>query len=106
MATGERDRYLLVSGNAVSGRSALVADEGDSVWLYLTKPGDSKISADCWLFNRVAAPNPEELSTKAADYRARGEPPPATSDVVDERARLSGELDDTRVRVFWSTDGE
>ncbi|MFN2602571.1 MAG: hypothetical protein ABR582_07440 [Gemmatimonadaceae bacterium] len=99
-------KFWLSSEGAASGRSAIVADEGDSVWLYLTVAGRREIEADCWLFNCIDAFDSSEFRSRAAEYRERGEPPPATRDVVDTDSRLRDELDASRIRFLWSPDGE
>src|SRR5687767_10494701 len=96
----------LSSESELSGRAAVIADEGESVWLYLTQADGRGILADCWLFNRVPAPSAEEIKAESAAYRERGAPPPAARDVTDNRAQLLGELDPNRVRIAWSKDGE
>ena len=73
---------LLTQEHERSGRTAIVADEGDSVWLYLTEPHAATIAADCWLFNRIAAPSAEVLHVRLDDYRARALPLPAPADTV------------------------
>src|SRR5689334_11253603 len=99
-------KFWLSSESAASGRSAIVADEGDSVWLYLTVADQQKIEADCWLFNCIDAFDSSEFQSRSAEYRERGEPPPETRDVVDASSKLAGELDAGRVQVQWSADGE
>jgi hypothetical protein len=92
------------SENAVSRRTAVVADEGDSIWMYLTEPDGATIVADCWLFNRIPAPTDLELEARAPAYRARSEPPPATADVTTPDAFHAGPLAD--LRIVWSADGD
>jgi hypothetical protein len=100
------DETLLVEQHAPSGRKALIADEGDSVWLYLSEPHEDAIAADCWLFNRGQVRSQAELEPKLSAYRARGVPPPVPAELQRaEGAHLS--LNDIpRLRVQWSVDGE
>jgi hypothetical protein len=88
-----------------SGRTAIVADEGESVWLYLTGP-DGSIAADCWLYNRVPAPSTAALRPRLGEYRARGAPPPAPAEVVGPSAHRDAPLDPVTVTLAWSADGE
>lgn len=100
------EAFWLSSEHQGSLRSAIVADEGESLWLYLTEPGGGEIAADCWLFNRVPSPTRDELKARRAEYAAAGQPPPAAADVVDEGALLVGALDASRVAIEWAPDGE
>ena len=78
----------------------MIADEGDSVWVYLTLPDDSAIERDCWLFNKTSAPAEPETD----DYEAEGTPPPAPARfIVEAGARALPE--ERRFRVRWSKDG-
>ena len=90
-----------------SRRTAIIADEGDSVWLYLTEAGGEAVTADCWLVNRVPAPRYAELAEKegAERYRDEGLPPPAIAEVVAEGAFHPGPLEATRCRFAWSSSG-
>lgn len=40
-----QDGFCTSSEHADSGRAAVIADEGESVWLYLTQPGGDEIAA-------------------------------------------------------------
>ena len=100
-------RDVLATGtHAESGRRALMADEGDSVWLYLTEPGVETIHADCWLYNRVDAPSAAALKERFASYRARGLPPPAPADLVLPEALRPVHPGASEIRFVWSRDGE
>ncbi len=95
---------LVTARHSVSRRVAMVADEGDSVWLYLTAADGTTVVADCWLANRVPAPSYQDLQQSAQDYRARGEPPPAIREVVAEHAtRAAAGADPLELR--WAADG-
>ncbi len=102
----ERGEFWMSSEHTSSGRVAAVADEGESVWLYVTERDADDIVAGCWLFNRVPAPGEDEIEARAAEYEARREPPPAPREVIGDDARLEGPLEGGRVRFVWSTDGE
>jgi hypothetical protein len=91
---------LLVSEqNIRSHRWAVVADEGASVWLYLTESNGQRPVADCWLLNTVHAPKNLEA------YSASKAPPPATRQYVDANAQAAAPRE-TAVRFQWSEDGE
>ncbi len=91
-----------------SGRTAVIADEGDSVWLYLTEAGGEGITADCWLMNRIPAPRYAALaeSEGAERYRGEGVPPPAIAEVVAEGAFRQAPLEAHRCRFAWAANGE
>jgi hypothetical protein len=89
-------------------RTAIIADEGDSVWLYLTDAGGEGVTADCWLMNRIPAPRYAELAENegAERYRDEGLPPPAIAEVVAEGAFRPGPLEAARCRFTWAANGE
>jgi len=89
-----------------SCRTALIADEGDSIWLYLTEPGTTAIAADCWLFNRVITPTGAVLKEQLSAYRTRGLPPPAPADVTADRGIRYGPLQALDLRLEWSREGD
>src|SRR5262249_18698401 len=94
-----RSQLLKSEQNLRSRRWAVVADEGDSVWLYLTAPDSERPVADCWLLNTV--PAPEDLTA----YREARSVPAATREFVGPHAR--GVVPDAgAVRFQWSVDGE
>jgi hypothetical protein len=97
--------FFASSTHPASGRSAMIADEGDSVWIYLTEPAGTKIAADCWLFNRIPATAGVELEARWPDYRARHKPPPAPAEVITPEACQATPLRDDEVRFVWSADG-
>jgi hypothetical protein len=67
------ESHLLTSRSSSSRRTAIVCEEEDSVWLYLTAPDSETPERDCWLLNKPSAsPNPDMEA-----YRARSAPPPA-----------------------------
>jgi len=97
---------LLALKHKRSRRTAIVTDEGDSVWLYLTEPSALTIVADCWLLNRVLTSSAQPMLPPFGDYRAQALPPPAPADVVGPNALRKGPLKPTDVDVTWSANGE
>jgi hypothetical protein len=91
-----------------SHRTAIIADEGDSVWLYLTEASGEGVIADCWLMNRIPAPRYAELAEGegAERYRDEGLPPPAIAEVVAEGAFRETPLDASLCRFTWAADGQ
>lgn len=91
-----------------SGRTAIIADEGDSVWLYLTEPSGEGVISDCWLLNRIPAPRYAELAEDegAERYRDEGLAPPAIAEVVAEGAFRQAALEPSRCRFTWAANGE
>ena len=91
-----------------SHRTAIIVDEGDSVWLYLTEASGEGITADCWLVNRIPAPRYAQLaeSEGAERYRDEGLPPPAIAEVVAEGAFRPAPLEAARWHFTWATNGE
>jgi hypothetical protein len=63
--------------NPKSNRSAIFEDNGVSAWLYLTRPHSLQPECDCWIYNRIAPPNPSEVK----NYH--GGPPPACAGYAD-----------------------
>ena len=79
---------LLVSDeHPTSKRHAIVAGEGDSVWLYLTGPGGKPILADCWLWNRSG-------------------PPPAPAEVLRPEAVPGRSNEPSTFRFQWNAEGD
>jgi hypothetical protein len=91
-----------------SGRTAIIADEGDSVWLYLTDTSGEGVIAEAWLMNRIPAPRYAELAENqgAERYRDEGLPPPAIAEVVADGAFRATPLEAARCRFAWATNGE
>jgi hypothetical protein len=80
-----------------SRRWAVFEDDGVSGWLYLTFPGIERPAADCWIYNRVAAP---ERLNPAEHF---GGPPLAIRSVVKRGSRLRRA---PKVKFGWAEDGE
>jgi hypothetical protein len=85
--------------HSVSGRCAIVDDDGDSAWLLLTDGDGSKVVADCWLYNRRHFAR-TELATWPRDR-----PPPAPDDAIDREALRSTPLLD-EITFVWDTAGD
>lgn len=82
-----------------SGRWAVVADEGSSVWLYMTDREGTRPVADCWLLNTVPAP------TSLNEQRKRKSAPPVPV-AYAAPASLGSVPDETTIAFEWSNDGE
>ena len=102
------DSLHLSERHPSSRRTAIIADEGDSVWLYLTEANGEGVTSDCWLVNRVPAPRYADLAENegAERYRAEGLPPPAIAEVVAEGAFHPAPLEAARLRFAWAANGE
>ena len=94
------DTLFLTDANPQSGRTAVVTEEADSVWLYLTAPGQPRPERDCWLLNTPDAP-PRPLPHL---YRERQSPPPAPADFTLPGAVQAVPTAD-RWSFVWSDDG-
>ena len=62
----------LTSRSALSGRTAVIAEERDSVWLYLCPPDQDRPETACWILNTSHAPAEPDRTV----YRALSSPPP------------------------------
>lgn len=60
-AASKSERLFLSVRSTVSGRHAILEDDGFAVLLYLTAPTDTKPAADCFVYSVV--PPTEELVT-------------------------------------------
>src|SRR2546426_600425 len=83
----------------VSGRCAVVEDDGDSAWLLLTNPDGVTIAADCWLYNR------RHVTQAELGRWPRDRPPPALDDLIDPGALRTAPLHD-HVTFLWDRHGE
>jgi hypothetical protein len=92
---------LVESRSEASQRTIVVADEGDSVWVYLTRPGTLQPERDCWLFNKPSAADVPDLSR----YRDASLPPPAPASTIDPAGILPSP-ESAAWSVRWSDDGE
>jgi hypothetical protein len=93
LQTAGRVGLLLKYTCTASGRTAVVSEDEDSVWLYLTAPGSGRRERDCWLFNKPSAPPDPDMST----YRAQSAPPPAPASEI-----LPGGVQEPAAPERWS----
>lgn len=93
------DAAVISQQNPRSGRWAVVADEGASVWLYLTARDGTEPVADCWLLNTVPPP------TNLDECRVRQSAPPVTEAYAGPAALGSVPVE-AAVAFQWSDDGE
>ncbi len=82
-----------------SRRFAVFEDDGTTGYLYLTAPDDQKPERDCWIYNRIPAPEPSEMKN------CRGSPPPAARGYAGQHAHQP-EPPEEAVRFLWSDHGE
>jgi hypothetical protein len=92
---------LLGIRSEVSQRTVVIADEGDSVWAYLTRPDSLRPERDCWLFNKPSAAASPDLDR----YREASLPPPAPASAIDPAGVLDSPAS-ARWSVRWSDDGD
>jgi hypothetical protein len=81
-----------------SRRWAIFEDDGQSAWLYLTEPDCTAPAGDCWIYNRIPAPDFSEIET------FRPGPPPAAREFAGPEA-LVLEPDLAHMRLLWAGDG-
>ncbi|MHC4694986.1 MAG: hypothetical protein ACYS67_19825 [Planctomycetota bacterium] len=94
------DENLFINDqNPQSLRFAVIEDDGNSAWLYLTECDSPKPVADVWLYNRIPAPPMEDIQSY------RGGPPPAARGYVSDSA-LCMTPKNHEWRFLWSTDRE
>lgn len=86
--------------NPISERWVIFEDDEISGWLYLTNPNDTKTVVDCWIYNRIEAPDPSEIS----NFRKNGSPPPASTKYAGSNAFVL-EPDKTKISFKWSSNG-
>src|SRR5580700_6818277 len=92
------DGPFLTERHPVSQRLATFDDDGTSAWLYLSGVGEDRPEADAWVYNRVPAPERDQLE------QYRGGPPPAARGYVGNDA-LCEEPQQFTWSLQWSTDG-
>ena len=83
-----------------SRRTAVIAEELGSIWLYLSRQGERAPGHDCWLLNTFPPPQHGREF-----YRQRNSPPPAPADRVIAGGTMRAPAPD-RWSVVWSPDGE
>jgi hypothetical protein len=82
-----------------SRRYAIFEDDGTAGFLYLTRPDDTKPVRDCWIYNRIPAPEPSEIQSY------RGSPPPAARGFAGPQAHQE-QPPEAAVTFLWSVDGD
>ena len=92
------DNLFLEDQHPVSGRLAVLEDDGTSAWLYLTETGTRKPVGDAWVYNRTAVPPVDAIKAY------RGGPPPAAQGYVSEFA-LCHKPATHQWSFLWSSDG-
>jgi len=83
-----------------SQRTAVIAEELGSIWLYLTRRNERAPERDCWLLNTDA-----ELRHDREYYRRQKSPPPAPTHRVLAGGTTQAPSSD-RWAVQWSADGD
>ncbi len=81
-----------------SKKEARFEDHGHSAWLYLTGPDSKVVLADCWIYNRIPAPEDSEI----AQYKTSSPPAPVSY------AHTNAEFTPLHSDIFefkWSPDG-
>jgi hypothetical protein len=92
------DNIFLSNRNSCSGRFAIFEDNGIAAWLYLTDPESNKPISDCWLYNRIDAPEPAKVRS------FRPGPPPASEEYTDTKAYFPVPKG-SDIEFKWSADG-
>jgi len=102
LPTSDADTPLFLEAqHAKSRRFAILEDNGNSCWLYLTTPDQPRPEKDCFVYAPVEPI--EELNIDAV--RDEGEPPILTKNLATNSALLTNpKPSDFRLR--WSVDGE
>ncbi len=90
--------YIFSDKNPDSKRYAIFEDDGVSGWLYITGPDDMTFIGDCWIYNRIPAPDPIIIGA------FRPGPPPAPQGFAGPNA-LQALPDWSSIRLLWSDDG-
>jgi hypothetical protein len=74
---------IISARSEASGRTPVVQEEIDSVWLYRSRPGETRPEVACWVLNTPdAAPVPD-----FATYHGQSAPPPLPVAHVEGAAR-------------------
>jgi hypothetical protein len=81
-----------------SGRWAVFDDTGVVAYLYLTSPTDDRIIADAWVYNRVEAPDFNNIEAYRPD------PPPAAAGYATADAHVTTPASFSW-SLTWSADG-
>ncbi len=97
MSTMEKTT-LLFEKHPVSKKQARFDDSGHSAWLYVTNPNSPLVTADCWIYNRITAPQESEIRK----YRTSS--PPAVASYAHPHAEFTP-LQSDIFEFKWSHDG-
>jgi hypothetical protein len=92
-------KLFVASRSDRSSRTAVIAEEVDSIWLYLSAPGKQGPERDCWLLNTEDAP----ARLAADDYRRFGSPPPLPAD-RSSGTPPAGARSEERWSFVWAPD--
>ncbi|HEY3246121.1 MAG TPA: hypothetical protein VGM03_22485 [Phycisphaerae bacterium] len=92
------ERILIFERHPLSRRSAIFEESDNAAWLYLTDPDDLRPIRDVWVFNRIEAPERNELQRYAS------EPPPAAAGFAGPDA-LCRDAEQHAWSLRWSPDG-
>ena len=92
------DSLFVAFQSDVSRRTAVIAEEIGSIWLYLSKPDERAPERDCWLLNTDAEIRDREF------YRQQQSPPPAPPDHILDGGTVPVP-DAERWSALWSSDG-
>ena len=95
----ETHNLFLSEQNTVARRYAVLKDDGQTGWLYLTHPDATQPMADVWVFNRVPPPRHEQIRSYAPS------PPPAPVGYAGDFGLIEAPLK-FRWLFIWSDDGE
>lgn len=86
--------------NEVSGRCAVIEDNGSSSWLYLTPKGGQGIDKDAFIYSPISP-----HKTLDRDWIEAGNPPILSEEYASEFAVIKTP-DEKEVILEWSEDGE
>jgi hypothetical protein len=89
---------LLCEVHPHSKKEARFEDQGHSAWLYLSRTDSPVVAADCWIYNRIPAPNESEIS------QFKTSSPPAVESCAHPHAEFTP-IDSDIFELKWSRDG-
>ena len=92
------DTDILIEQSDDSGRTAVIREEIDSVWLYLSRPGEARPDVACWVLNTIDAPHAPDF----AAYRSQSAPPPLPA---SQLAATPPDPGQGEWSLLWSGDG-
>ena len=94
------DEIFISDVHPLSKRWAILDDNGNSAWLYLSVPGEQRPEKDAFAYSPV--PPAATLNVEAIN---RGEPPILPAELASDAAQISA-ADSAEVSFLWSADGE